>query len=346
MKKTESHRPRILLAGPGAIGGIVAACVSRAGYDVTVLSRQEETARRISEKGLEITGVLGSFKQTVPAVASPGRLDGTFDLILLATKAYDAVPLLEKLISFMGPESVVVSLQNGIVEDALAKLAGEQRIIGCVVGWGSTMHAPGKLEITSRGEFVIGRLDGSMDEKLSLVKEILSRVLPVEISRNIRGNLYSKLIINSCITSLGALSGMYLGKMLAERKARRLFMAIMSEAMQVAAALDLEVEVYAGKIDFYKFLSWKGPLGNFRRHALIRLIGVRYRRLKSSSLQSLERGRPTEIGFLNGYILDQAKEHQLEVPVNRRVVDMILEIESGRRQISPGNLDELAASLL
>ncbi|MFH0826232.1 MAG: ketopantoate reductase C-terminal domain-containing protein, partial [Pseudomonadota bacterium] len=79
----------------------------------------------------------------------------------------------------------------------------------------------------------------------------------------------------------------------------------------------------------------------FRRHLLIRLIGFKYRRLKSSSLQSLERGLKTEVDFLNGYICDRGREHGVPTPSNDAVVAMIKEIEEGRRRIAPENLGEL-----
>lgn len=341
MDKKESNRQPILLAGPGAIGGITAAFLRKAGYPVTVLTRTEDSAMKIRREGLEISGIRGEFRIPVPAVSSVASLEGNFTTVLLATKAYDAVPLVKKLLPVLTEDSVVVTMQNGIVEDAVAEVVGMNRVVSCVVGWGATMHGTGKLEMTSEGEFVVGRLDGSVDARILEVRELLSSILPVEVSANIRGNLYSKLIINSCITSLGALSGLTLGRMLAMHHARRLFIAIMQEAMKVAEAMNIRVEVYAGKVNYYKVLGWTGLTGNFRRHFLIRLIGLKYRRLKSSSLQSLERGKPTEINYLNGYIVDRANELQIPVPLNTKIVEMVREIEAGKRRIRPENLREL-----
>jgi 2-dehydropantoate 2-reductase len=77
---------------------------------------------------------------------------------------------------------MVVSLQNGICEDALAEVLGRQRVIGCVVGWGATHRRPAELEVTSEGKFVIGNIDHKPDERLSPIKQMLDAVYPTCIS--------------------------------------------------------------------------------------------------------------------------------------------------------------------
>ncbi len=248
--------------------------------------------------------------------------------------------VVENLKPALAPGSRIVSLQNGIVEDIIAGIVGRERTVGCVVGWGATMRGPGELGMTSKGEFIIGRLDGREDELLRAIRDILALVRPTGISSNITGHLYAKLIINSCITTLGAVTGLYLGEMLALRRARELFIEIVREAMAVAAALGIKVEPVA-RLDFAVFLAGRGPLGDLKRHTLIRLIGLKYRRLKSSSLQSLERGEKTEIDYLNGYIVKKGREAGVPTPLNARLVAVIREIESGTRRLSPDNLTEL-----
>jgi len=169
---------------------------------------------------------------------------------------------------------------------------------------------------------------------------MLEAVLPVEISGNIMGSLYSKLIINSCITSLGAVCGLYLGEMLAVKKIRKIFVEVMREAIAVADAMRISVEVYAGKIDYYKLLSGAGLFDHLRRHMMIRLVGFKYRRLKSSMLQSLERGKPTEIDYLNGYISDNGAKYGIPTPVNDMIISIVKDIEIGEKDISPGNFDD------
>ncbi|MCP4692537.1 MAG: 2-dehydropantoate 2-reductase [Desulfobacterales bacterium] len=332
---------KILVIGAGAIGGVTAACMKRAGHDVEIVCKYPDLAHRINTSGLHVFGKKGDFRAPMPAAARVGDIGGKKDVVFLATKAVDMRKPARELLPLLGPDSVVVSLQNGLCEDALGEILGRDRTMGCVVGWGATMHEPGELEMTSTGEFVIGNIDGKTDPRLAPIREMLETVVPVSISGNIMGSLYSKLIVNACITSLGAVSGLFVGEMLKIRKIRNIFIEIMYEAMAVAKAMGLCVEVFSGKLDYYKFLDGRGPLSDFKRHLFIRIIGFKYRRLKSSSLQSLERGKPTEIDYLNGYIAQKGAEHQTPTPVNDKIIQLIKEIEAGRRQITPVNFDDL-----
>jgi 2-dehydropantoate 2-reductase len=335
------QQPNILVVGTGSIGGVCAARLAKAGYAVEVVCKDPDLVPKIKTEGLKISGISGNLQVPMSAVATIPELSEQKDIVLLATKATDMMEAASALLPFLHEKSLVVSLQNGICEEMLAVVLGRDRVVGCVVGWGATMLGPGELEMTSEGEFIIGRIDPAItQEQLQLVQKILSKVVPVEISEDIIANLYSKLIINSCITSLGAICGLYLGEMLRKKKIRTVFIEIMREAMAVADAMQMKVPPYANKIDYYKFLGNKGWWGNFRRHLIIRIIGSKYRRLKSSSLQSLERGKATEIDYLNGYIVQKGAELGIPTPINSLVVETIKEIEIGQRKISEQNFAE------
>lgn len=338
---TSGRDSRICVVGPGAIGGVVAGILAHKGYDIQLVTKHPELAMQISTKGIEVSGFCGNFTQPIPSVATSEQLEGTFDYVLIATKADGMVEAARGMLPYLHKDTGVVSMQNGICEDKLAAVVGEERTIGCVVGWGGTMHKPGKVEMTSGGECVLGNYKRNRDEKLETLAGILEEVIETRISQNILAELYSKLIINSCITSLGVLSGLYLGEILAKRKARDIFIAVISEAILVAGAMDLQVAPGAGgKLDFYRFLS-PGCLSGFKRHLTIRVIGMKYRNLKSSSLQSLERGRKTEVDFYNGYIAAKGQEHGIPTPVNNQLTRMVREIEAGKRPIRPENFKEL-----
>ena len=336
MEKTK----RILVVGAGAVGGVTAAILAREHYDIWLVAKYPELAEKISNEGIEVSGYCGDLCMKVPAVARPAELTGKFDYVFMATKADSLINAARETLPFMHEQTRVVPMQNGICEEALASVVGTLRTIGCVVGWGATLVAPGKVEMTSGGEFVIGNWNREKDEKLEEVAGILRYILPTETSDEILAHLYAKLIINSCITTLGAISGLGLGKMLAKRYIRDIFIEIIREAMAVADAMDLNVKPYAGKLDYYQFLG-SGMMASFKRHLTIRVIGFKYRKLKSSSLQSLERGRKTEIDYFNGYISSKGKEYGVKTPVNGKLTRMVQEIENGMRTISVNSLEEI-----
>lgn len=152
---------KILIIGTGAIGGVCAAILAKNNFDTTVVCKYPELAVKIKERGLKISGIKGTMQVKMPAVASINELTDKYDIVLLATKATDMIGAAKELMPFLNESSLVVSMQNGICEDALAEIVGRERTVGCVVGWGATMHAPAELEMTSSGEFVIGNIPGS-----------------------------------------------------------------------------------------------------------------------------------------------------------------------------------------
>ncbi|MEJ2099520.1 MAG: 2-dehydropantoate 2-reductase [Desulfobacterales bacterium] len=332
---------KIAVVGAGAIGGVTAAFIHQLGWDIEIICKHQEIVDKIAAQGLSIRGIKGEQRVRLKAVKNISDLSEPKDLILLATKANDCISAARQLDAFLKPDSTVVSLQNGICEEALAGTLGRNRVVGCVVGWSATYLAPAELEVTSKGEFIIGNIDHQPDERLPAIQQLLNAVYPTRISNNIMGELFSKLIINSCINSLGVIAGVTLGELLANKKVRNIFLVLMREAMAVADAMKIKVEPAAGgKLDYYKYLSTSGAIADFKRHLVIRIIGFKYRRIKSSSLQSIERGRKTEINFLNGYICDRGKEYGVSTPINEAIRNMVLEIEDKKREMSLNNVKD------
>jgi len=330
----------IAVIGAGAIGGITAAYLAKAGIDVVLVCKHKDTADKINGEGLLIKGVHGEQRIRIKSVPSVEALSGLKDVLLIAVKAYDMPDAAIRALPFLKPDSLVVSLQNGICTDALSAIAGRERTVGCVVGFGATMWNPAELEMTSDGEFVIGAVSENTQGRMEALRNLLQPVVPVRISRDIQSELYSKMIINSCITSMGVLSGLTLGEMLKRKKARSIFLAIIHEAVEVADALGLKLPPYGGKLDYYKLSSGKSAFASLKKHLIIRIVGLKYRRLKSSSLQSLKRGKPTEIDYFNGYIADKGAALYVPTPVNKAVTAFVKEIERGERKITPANFEE------
>jgi 2-dehydropantoate 2-reductase len=332
---------RICIIGAGAIGGIVGGILVRKEYDVTLVVKHPELAEKIKKTGLEISGECGNFTVPVSAVATPEDLEGKFDYVLIATKADGLVKSARMILPYLNENSRVVSMQNGICEEMLAEVIGPERTIACVVGFGATLHDAGVMEKTSGGSFILGNWMRESDQELEQLEVILSDVVDTRISDKILPELYSKLIINAGITTLGAVCGLYLGKMLSRRSIRSLFIKIVREAILVAGAMGIRVPPGAsGKLDFYKLIA-PGPLSEFNSHLLIWIIGIKYRKLKSSGLQDMERGRRTEVDNYNGYIAARGKELGVATPINDQLNRMVKEIEKGDREITPLNFDEI-----
>lgn len=328
---------RIVVVGPGAVGGTTAGMLTKKGFDVTLVCKYPEVASKISQEGLCIHGLGKEMKIPIPAVAKVQELEGTVDLVLLATKAMDMDESAREVLPLLNSRTKVVSMQNGIMEEDLADIVGRERTVGCVVGFGATMHAYGSIELTSHGDMWLGYMERDPDPELMEIAQILSAVSTTHTVERILPTRYAKLIINSCTSTLGVITGMELGTLLKNRLARQLFLQVGEEAIRVADAMGLQVPPYGGKIRFRTILNSPEPV----QHLAIRIIGIRYRRLKSTNLQSLERGGATEIEYLNGFIVKRGNSLNIQTPVNRRLLEMVREIEEKKRSITPLNLNEV-----
>ncbi len=331
------RQSKILVVGAGAIGGIIAAFLTRAGQNVQLVTKYPDLADRIRESGIQVSGIKGSFTFPVPAVATIDEAEGEFDFVIIATKAYDLIYPAVEAVERLTPNGKIVTIQNGIVEEHIAAVVGREKVIGCVVGWGATLESPGVMRMTSGGEFVIGSLDGESKEELKVLKEILNRFLKTTIVDDIYAHLYSKLIINMCVTTLGAISSYNVGQMLWKRQFRHLIVQIVREAIDVADAMGMRVPFYAEKLNYYYLAKQVSFFPSIIKHIVMLDFGWKYRNLKSSSLQSLERGKKTEISYMNGYVVKKGMELSVKTPLNTILVEYVSQIEKGMFDTTPMN---------
>jgi 2-dehydropantoate 2-reductase len=339
---------RILIEGVGGVGGIVAARLTAAGFNPVLVTGNPQIAEAINQNGISAKTTTEEFNVLAKAVVSLDDLDKKepFDAAFLIMKANPVVESAKKTIPFLRDDGgYVVTFQNGVVEDAVAAAVGAERVVSGIIGWGATMHAPGVYEKTSGGAIHIGELDGKIGECIQKLENALEVVCPVVVSGNIRGALWSKMAINCMITTVGALTGQLLGEMLSERRVRQAFLVIYREVLDTAQAAGIKVERIAANPRLFYLPPNAGMLNRFIKDVLMKILGRRYKKLKSSMLQSLERGRPTEIDYLNGYVVETAKRFGVPVPLNALVTKMIKEIESGKRKIERRNMDELLAEM-
>lgn len=272
--------------------------------------------------------------------------EGPFDVVLLATQPPQVEAAARAAIPSLAKDGLIVCLQNGLVEGRIAALAGASRTLGAIVAWGATMPEPGVFDRTAAGGFTIGTIDGTSDARLAELARALECVGPVEITGNLQGKRWSKLAINCAITSLGTIAGERLGALLAHRHARRLALDVMSEAVLVARAEKVKLEKVSGTID----LEWialteeeravAGSPGLVAKHAMLLAVGLRYRRMRSSMLSAIERGRVPAVDFLNGEVVDRGRRAGIATPVNARVRETVWRIAEGK--VKPG-LDLLRA---
>ena len=330
-------RPRILVVGCGGIGGVVAAHLVDQGHDVTALTTNGPIADAINARGFQVLGEGSPGTVRGSAVRALDEKTGPFDVVLLATQPTQVEDAARSVASHLAADGVMVCFQNGLCEERVASIVGAPRVVGGVVAWGASMIDPGVYERTSSGGFVLGRLEGGApEEKVEAVARLLEAIGPTAVTSNLAGVRWSKLAINCAVSSIGTVGGDRLGALLRHRFVRRLALEVMTEATLVARASNVRLEKVAGTLD----LDWialddtdraaSGSPSLVAKHALLLAVGARYRRLRSSMLAAIERGRPPAVEFLNGEIVTRGERLGVATPVNSALRETILAI-AGKR---------------
>jgi 2-dehydropantoate 2-reductase len=353
---------RVLVVGSGGIGGIVSALLneqgSSLGHEVVTLTTNRSIADAVSAHGFRVRGqghesvVRGTIVTSFPEGAPK------FDWILLATQPPQVEEAAKNALPLLADGGAMVCFQNGLCETRVEALfppgVGRDRVVGAVVAWGASMPEPGLYERTSAGGFTVGRMDGADDPRLEQLATLLEPVGPVNVSRNLAGARWSKLAINCAISTLGTLGGARLGELMIHRSVRRLALEIMTEVVAVARAEKVRLEKVSGTID----LDWialtpeekkaRGSAGLVAKHSMLLAVGARYRRMRSSMLAAIERGRTPAVDFLNGEIVTRGATHGIPTPVNAEAQRMVHAL--ARKELTAGmglisRLAEVAQSL-
>src|SRR4051794_7753278 len=200
----------VLVVGGGAIGGITAAKLAGTVRRVVVLDADERHVALLREPGLTYEEAGAPHTVALDAVASPDQLDGEFDFALVAVKSPFHQAALEPLAARPGI-GAFVSLGNGLIQDRMAELVGADRLLSCIVEWGGTNLGPGRVVRDTIAPMVVGELDGSERPRTQLLARCLEAVGEVRLTRNVRGQIWSKLLVNSAFTGLSAVSGLRYG---------------------------------------------------------------------------------------------------------------------------------------
>lgn len=342
----------MLVVGAGGIGGVVASSihdpVTAAGGRVVAFTTNDAIAAAVRAQGMRLTGVDGARMVTCPCVTSLDETEAPFDWILLATQPPQVEDAARSVLPWLAPTGAMVCFQNGLCEARVARIAGPERVVGAVVAWGATMPDPGVYERTAAGGFTVGRIDGRDDPRLTGLATVLEAVGPVTRTSNLAGARWSKLAINCAVSTLGTLGGDRLGTLMMSLTVRRLALRLMTECVRVAKAEGVALEKVSGTLD----LDWlalteaeersAGSASLFTKHAMLLAVGARYRRMRSSMLSAIERGRPPAVDFLNGEVVDRGLAHGVATPTNAEAQRVVHAIARGEAKSSMETIYALA----
>ncbi|MDR3437223.1 ketopantoate reductase family protein [Telmatospirillum sp.] len=309
---------KICFVGAGALGCAIGGMLAKSGSQVSLVNHNQAHVEAINRDGL-IMRESGEDTPVKVFAATDCAGIGIVDLVIILVKSGSTEAAIESARSIVGPETVVMSLQNGLGhEDVLSKVVDRSHLLAGKTYVGGVMLAPGHIIAGVAGKLTyIGELDGSISPRATRIADEFSRAgLTTVVSPNIVGTIWDKLLINVATGAVSGITRLPYGDLYKVPEIEACAVAAVAEAMAVARAQNV-------------VLSIKQP-----RDAWMMAAAGLPADFKASMLQSLERGKVTEVDFINGAVVRAGKACGIPTPVNETLVACIKGIEHSLTRIA------------
>lgn len=300
---------KIAILGTGAMGGVYGYKLYQGGYDVTFIDIWKEHVEAMKANGLKVDG-LGGEAHFKAKCTDKSEEVGPVDLVIILVKAYDTLSAIKGALPLIGPETMVVSLQNGVGNiEKLASVIDPKHIIGGVTSHSAFMVAPGNNHHAAASYTSIGELDGSISERIKKVADIFEKsgLIPVVISDNVTGLIWKKLMGNISINAICALTHIRNGQILDFEEMAEVSRLAVMETAAVARAKGIVMD----------YDPWETA-----RKVMIDTVNGR-----ASMLQDVMAKRRTEIDVINGAVVQEGKTLGIPTPVNQTLTALVSVIQ-------------------
>ena len=295
--------PRIAVVGAGAVGGYFGGMFARAGAPIVLIGRRH-FADAVNSNGLVLDKSEGQERIRVAATTEMSAIRDC-SLILFSVKANDTTETAKQIAPFLQPDATVVCLQNGVDNADRVRAVTNVVTVPAVVYVAVSVPEFGRVKHLARGDLIIGPLS----ERTTEVANVFNRAaISCRISENIEGELWVKLLCNCALNAISALGHARYGQIVQSGDAKQLMQDVVDEVLAVARAAGV---VLPGVDDRESGM------------AAAMKIAMQMADAFSSTAQDLNRGRPTEIDALNGYIVRQGAALAVPVPINSALFTLV-----------------------
>ena len=305
---------KICFLGAGSLGSTIGGTLSAGGVDVCLVDRWREHVDAIGRDGLAI--VEGGAERIVRVRAQTDTSNlGVMDFVIVLVKSFHTEEAVRAAENIIGPETLVMSLQNGLGnEEAIAGVVGRERVIGGKTYVGGGMLGPGRVSAgVKEKKTVIGELDGRISDRIRKIADEFGRAgLETEVSRNIVGTIWDKLLVNVATGAITTITGLTYSELYRMEELAETAQAAVAEAVAVARAGGVALDT-------------EDPAEVWRRAS----AGLPAD-FKTSMLLGLERGLRSEIDYINGAVVRFGARANVPTPVNETLAACIRGIERAR----------------
>lgn len=335
---------RVAIMGTGSLGTILGAYIARSGKDITLIDAYKEHVDALNKNGAKVTGK-AEFTQAVKAI-TPDQMEGIYDIVIYMTKAPANEVALNQLLPHLDENSVVVTMQNGVPEEAVASYVGRERTMGGTVGWGAALQEPGVSMLTTdeetvkMGAFEIGELDGQITERAMKVKEVLESMGHTAVLDNLAGARWAKLFLNATYSGLSAALGIPYGGILDNPKAFKLSTYVGNEEVKAARLNGVYIiDDFQGQ-DIKK-AEFDTEEERLKATEVYKAVFTPHYNVTASMLNDMRRGIfKTEIQQINGAVVAAGKKVGYPTPFNEKIVELVERAQATETVPTIANLEE------
>jgi 2-dehydropantoate 2-reductase len=333
---------KMAVLGTGAIGSSVGADLTQAGYDVTLIDQWPAHVEAMKANGLRVTMTDAELHTAVNAIhiCDVCTLAHRFDIVFLTAKSYDSRWMTELIKPYLKPNGALVSLQNSLNDELIAPIIGPTRDVGCVVELSAEVFEPAvvKRNTTHSGTwFAVGELHGRITPRTEKLAKILRCVGKTDITTNIWGAKWTKLIANSMLQAPIGVLGLYEQEATDIPEVFDFCIQLGREAMEVGTQLGYTIEaIYGLSAD-----EFRGSTDEVLKKNLRTLVSHIGKEARNSVLQDHLKGRYSEVDQLNGLIVKKGKEAGVPTPLNEAITALTRRIQYGELKPDRANLELL-----
>ncbi|MDH5342636.1 MAG: 2-dehydropantoate 2-reductase [Betaproteobacteria bacterium] len=336
---------KIAVLGTGAIGSSIGADLTHAGYDVTLIDQWPAHVKAMKSNGLHVQFKDSQFQVPVKALnlCDLSAARQTFDIVFLAAKSNDTRWLAEFIRPYLKKDSIVVGTQNGMNDDAIAAIIGRERVIGCVVELQAELFTPGQIQrnTTRKGSwFTVGELDGAYTPRVKEIAAIMGKVGRCDVTNNIYGAKWTKLIANTMTMGPFSLLGLRNFEAAALPGMFDISVKLGKESMAVGTALGYRVEpIFGLRADEFAGSSDENLVTTMK--TLLSHVGGG----RTAPIHDHLKGRASEIEYISGLVARKGAELGIATPANAAVAALDHQINTGELPMEAANYALLQKNL-
>ena len=351
---------RIVVVGAGAVGGYIAGHLTHGGHDVTIVDPWPAHIEAIRANGLEITGMSNSESIVVPMQTmhltqlQSLAFSRPVDIAIISVKSYDTVWAARMISQYLAPDGFIVSAQNCINEEAIASVVGWDNVIGCMVGnnFAVDLFEPGRIRRTMPktglvASLQVGEVHGRITPRLTELAQIMSSVDKCDTTGNLWGVRWSKLVVNGMRNGVSAATALGGNERDAHPIVRKVVMRLAGEAVKVGQAMGLVLDKIAGLEPAVYARALDGDAEASAKLEAHMLAGTsasaRSNLQRPSMAQDMQKGRRTEIEYMNGFIAAKGRQVGVAAPTHEALTDVVKKVERGEISARPETLFHLAS---